>query len=345
MTLTPSLPTLEATGLPAAARRRIQAGMVARAADGTPRTGVLPEHFNALVTGKASMGYDVQPFVAVTSRQSPGVEFVANDGVVDISPAGYAAPLANSRLDVIWVRSRFTIFGDSVNTTEIGLTQGTAATTPILPVIPAGALAIGVAEVKATDTTTATVVIQPPQKYTAMAGGVVSVRTQAELDAWTPADGARAYRIDKKAGYRRGNGAWIPDRAVFFANRGSAQSLSPAGWWVVASAFAAPSLNDIGTWSGTNGTLQVQHAGIYRVGGFVKLAIPSNPMSIQITRNSGAPDVGVVVESFVNSATSSLNASALVSLSAGDVIRLLVFNSDATTVAAAQLSLELVTLT
>ncbi len=223
MALTPSLPTGSPAGLPLIARRRIQAGLVARAADGTPRTGVLPASFGPLVTGKASMGYNIAEFVAVTSRQSPGVEFVANDGTVDLSPTGYAAPTANSRLDVIWVRSRFTGFGDSSDAPEFGITQGAASPTPVKPSLPAGALELAVAEVKATDTTTQTVVITQTHRYTAMAGGVVPVRNEADLNSWNPADGAESYRIDARVGYERVSGSWVR-RQLFKGSRISAST-------------------------------------------------------------------------------------------------------------------------
>ena len=210
MALTPSLPTGSPAGLQLLAERRIWAGAVARAADGTPRTGVLPAHFGPLVTGKASMGYNIAEFVAVTSRQSPGVEFVANDGTVDLSPAGYAAPTANSRLDVIWVRSRFTGFGDASDAAEFGITQGAASPTPVKPSLPAGAFELAIAEVKATDTTTQTVVITQTARYTAMAGGIVPVRNAVELAAWTPANGGRAFRTDLSVPYDRVGDAWVP---------------------------------------------------------------------------------------------------------------------------------------
>lgn len=208
MTLTPSLPTASPAGLPLLAERRIWAGAVARAADGTPRTGVLPAHFDPLVTGKASMGYNIAEFVAVTSRQSPGVEFVANDGTADLSPTGYAAPTANSRLDVIWVRSRFTSFGDSTDAPEFGITQGAASPTPTKPSLPAGALELAVAEVKATDTTTQTVVITQTHPYTAMAGGVVPLRNAAEAAAWSPPNGAQGFRVDLGVPVTRFGGSW-----------------------------------------------------------------------------------------------------------------------------------------
>ncbi|MDF2991465.1 MAG: hypothetical protein K0S37_1979 [Microbacterium sp.] len=215
MALTPSLPTGAPTGLPLTARRRIQAGMVARAVDGTPRTGVIPAHYGPLVTGKASWGYNVAEFVAVTSRELPGVEFVANDGLHDLSPAGYGAPGANSRLDLIWVRCRLSAFGDAANVTEFGIAQGQSNLNPERPLLPAGALELALAEVKATDTTTQTVVITPTHRFTALAGGVVALRSAAEATAWTPADGAQAYRIDTATRCERVAGVWRRQGASF----------------------------------------------------------------------------------------------------------------------------------
>jgi hypothetical protein len=210
--LTATLPTGNPAGLSLVDRRRIQVGMVAKSAAGVARVGVLPTHTNPLVTGKASMGYDLLPFVAVTSRQAGGVEFVSNDGSAPIAPAGYAAPNANSRLDVIWVRSRFTAFGDAANTPEIGLTQGVPNFNPQKPTIPAGALEFAVAEVKSTDETTQTVVITQTVPYTALEGGDVLLRNQAEQDAWAPHDGARAYRLDTDTQIHRADGAWVRDK-------------------------------------------------------------------------------------------------------------------------------------
>lgn len=210
MTLTPTLPTGEATGLSIAGRRRIQAGLVARAADGTPRTGVLPAHFNPLVTGRASvLGYDIAQFVAVTSRQAGGVEFVANDAPTPLVPAVYGPPPANSRLDVIWARPQFEEYTDPGDVPLFGLTQGTAAFAPSKPVIPSGALELAVAEVKSTDTTGATVIVTQTHRYTAMTGGVVAVRNADDLAAWAPADGARAFRHDTQEEFVRESGAWV----------------------------------------------------------------------------------------------------------------------------------------
>ncbi|MDF2919741.1 MAG: hypothetical protein K0S70_3958 [Microbacterium sp.] len=228
MTLTPSFPAGEGdlTGTTAAALRRIQAGQIARAADGTPRAGVIPAHFDALVTGKASMGYDVGPFVAALMRTPGEVEFVANDASTAVTVTGYAAPGANSRLDVIWVRTERTSAGDAANVRRFGITQGTANVNPSKPAIPPGALELAVAEVKATDTTTQTVVITQTAPYTAMAGGVVVLRNAAEAAAWTPANGAQAYRLDTQDELVRESGAWAGG-SVSYTPTWSASGVAP----------------------------------------------------------------------------------------------------------------------
>lgn len=194
MTLTRSFPTQHPSGLPITDTRRVTAGLVVRNADGTPRPGVFPAHANALVTGRASMGYDVAPFLAATSRINTGVELIANDAVTVVATT--AAPASNSRIDVIWVRSQFVQHADANNDVVFGVTQGTAALTPTKPAIPAGALELATAEILSTTTQTSTVVITQTHPYTAGAGGVVWLRNATEQTAFVPPVGTTAWRID-----------------------------------------------------------------------------------------------------------------------------------------------------
>lgn len=208
MTLTKTFPTDRPAGLPVADTRLINAGMVERNTAGVPRVGILPAHYDPLVTGTAGMSYQVAAFNAVTSRSGNGVEFIANDGATSVATT--AAPGANSRIDVIWVRPLFTTYADGSSDPVFGVTQGVAAALPSKPSIPAGALELATAVVLSTTTQTATAVITQTYPYTAAEGGVVCVRNSTELTAWTPADGAHAYRIDNKGLYERVSGAWLP---------------------------------------------------------------------------------------------------------------------------------------
>lgn len=196
MTVTRSLPTQHASGLPLIDERRTTLGLFARNADGSARVGVLPAHTNPIVTGRASMGYDVAAFNAVTARTSAGAEQIANDGTVTVSTT--AAPGSNSRIDVIWVRAQFQVLGDANNDVVLGVTQGTAAVSPSKPSIPAGALELATATIPSTATTTTSsgVVISQTHPFTAAAGGTVLLRSQAEQDAWTPQSGQEAFRLD-----------------------------------------------------------------------------------------------------------------------------------------------------
>lgn len=210
MTLTKTFPTDRPAGLPVADTRLINAGMVECNTAGVPRVGILPAHYNPLVTGTAGMSYQVAAFNAVTSRSGNGVEFIANDGATSVATT--AAPGANSRIDVIWVRSLFTTYADGSSDPVFGVTQGVAAPSPSKPSIPAGALELATAVILSTTTQTSTAVITQTHPYTAMEGGNVPLRNQTEQDAWAPANGATAFRIDTGLMYVRSGDAWTLSR-------------------------------------------------------------------------------------------------------------------------------------
>lgn len=188
MALTDSLPTGDAGGLTVTDERLILSGLVAKNTDGTPRIGVFPSGTAPLVTGRASMGYDVGPFKAATSRTGTGVELLANNAVTTVTTT--AAPSANSRIDVIWVRPQFTANADAGNVPLFGVTQGAAQAVPTKPAIPTGALELATATILSTTTTTGTAVITQTAPFTTAAGGAVPFRTTTEMNAATTlADG------------------------------------------------------------------------------------------------------------------------------------------------------------
>ncbi|KQQ65695.1 hypothetical protein [Microbacterium sp. Leaf320] len=233
MALTRSLPTQHPSGLPITDTRRVLAGLVARNSDGTPRAGVLPAHANPLVAGRASMGYDVAPFIAATSRINTGVELIANDAVTTVATT--AAPAANSRIDVIWVRSQFVQHADANNDVVFGVTQGTAAAVPTKPVIPTGALELATATILSTTTTTATVVVTQTHQYTAAAGGTVRFRTDTDALAWDAIDGSRAYSAASGSTFARVGGAWSVADTGFLIPSASQISAEGGGTITVAS--------------------------------------------------------------------------------------------------------------
>ncbi|MFI8593722.1 hypothetical protein ACIGCK_04740 [Microbacterium sp. NPDC078428] len=208
MTLTGSMPTEDATGLSIDDWRLIQTGMVAKFESGAPRVGVLPAHTDPIVTGTGAMEYSIAEFHAVTSRTGVGVEHVANDGPSTVATT--AAPASNSRIDVIWVRSRFDMYTDSGEyTPEFGVTQGVSSLTPTKPSIPAGALELATAVVTSSDVATSTTVISQTHPYTSAEGGIVPVRNNTELQAWTPRDGSFAVRLDDNWLFQRVGGVWV----------------------------------------------------------------------------------------------------------------------------------------
>lgn len=227
MTLTKTFPTDRPGGLPVADTRLIVAGMVECDASGNPRVGLLPGNYSPIVTGTSGMAYSVGAFQGVTSRSGAGAEFVANDGAVSVATT--AAPGANSRIDVIWVRSLYTTYADGSSDPVFGVTQGTAAASPTKPSIPAGALELATAVVLSTTTQTSTAIITQTAQYTAMAGGVVSLRNQAEQTAWSPSDGAFAYRIDTATLYQRSGGQWVGIASKETA-RGSVTPIAGSGF-------------------------------------------------------------------------------------------------------------------
>jgi len=218
MTLTRSIPTQHPSGVPILDERRVYQGRYARNSDGTARLGVLPAHTNPLVTGRASMGYDIGAFNAVTARTAAGVEEIANDGTVTATTT--AAPGSNSRIDVIWVRAQFgsPVSSDGSNDVVFGVTQGTPAASPSKPAIPAGALELATATVPSTATTTQSsgVVITQTYQYTAAAGGTVLMRNRVELEAWSAPAGATARTLDTDL-------EWV---------RRPAPSAGPLAWYI-----------------------------------------------------------------------------------------------------------------
>lgn len=197
------------------ARRDLE-GTVVRSATGVMRAGVFPDHLNPLVTGQSSMRVAIAEFRAVQTRG--GAVFLANVGV-DTSVILDAAPAANRRIDLIYATMRSTTLGDTEDTPTFGIVKGVAAATPTVPPLPASvstAIPLATVEIPAGATTTqsAGVIITQVYPYTAMAGGIVYVRNQSELKAWTPAAGGAAFNIAENATYLRGPAGWVSSSPV-----------------------------------------------------------------------------------------------------------------------------------
>lgn len=220
MAIQNSFPTGSFTGLPLLDTTKIVAGMVFTDATGAPRQGIFPPataQFN-LVSGTSRLAYRVERFLAVTSRVDGGAELVTNDGPVEIATT--AAPAANARYDVIFVRARRSAEGDDSDLPEIAVRQGATAPVGSLvkPTLPAGALELAsvVVGAGATSTTQTSVTITNTARFTTWNGGIVNVRQESELTS-TPALsavwGARAMSLDTRrvwVFYDR----WYPESGV-----------------------------------------------------------------------------------------------------------------------------------
>lgn len=157
------------------------------------RPGVLPGGATPLVTGTSGMAYSVGAAGFVTSRGvADGYHLFTNDGAVTVGTTGVGStvPAAPStglkRIDIMWVRHPSA--GENADTTSqpvFGVSSGTAASTPVAPTIPTGALELARNEMSAGVTSTAASgnVITQTAPYTAVKGGVVPVRSLAEQEA------------------------------------------------------------------------------------------------------------------------------------------------------------------
>ncbi|WP_025159396.1 hypothetical protein [Leifsonia aquatica] len=242
MTLRAPFPTGDPNGSPLLDSRQALAGLVVADQTGNPRPGVLSPIGPALVTGTATMAYQVIGFRAAGTRQAGGVELIPNDG--SYTTDAVAAPTANSRIEIIYARARFSSLGDGTNTAEIGVARGGAALTPAPPAIPVGAFEIARAVVPSgvTGTNSAGVAITQTTQYTAAVGGAVPARTLDQLKAWTTAPLGQAGMVFADSATTN-NGTWISDGAGGWnASTGVIVSYTPS--WETSVAGSQPAIGN-----------------------------------------------------------------------------------------------------
>ena len=162
------------------------------------RKGVLWDGAGNVVTGAAGMTYNVRACrCVVMSSATQGPIIVPNDASVSIATT--AAPGANSRYDVIWVRQHLVAAdggADSDVIGELGVTQGTAAAAPTVPAIPTGAVELARVVVTSGTTATNTLTIQQTHVWTVANGAPIPVRNATERAALTAVDGLMVCRLD-----------------------------------------------------------------------------------------------------------------------------------------------------
>lgn len=175
-----------------------------------PIAGILDRSQDNLVTGRGdSMSVTVHPFNAVLNRY--GALLIQNDGNVNV-PLD-AAPSANSRIDVVYVKQSETRppMSDGSDVPKFFVAKGVAAATPVAPGVPAGGLALAQVLLPAgvSNTAAAGVVITQTYIGAAMKGDMLRVRTSAQRDSMTMVpDGTLLHNVADGCDYVRKGGKW-----------------------------------------------------------------------------------------------------------------------------------------
>ena len=175
-----------------------------------PIAGILDRSQDDLVTGNSnSMSVTVYPFNAVLNRY--GALLIQNDGNVKV-PLN-AAPSANSRIDVVYVRQNESRppMSDGSDVPTFGVAKGVAAATPVAPSVPAGALALAQVLLPAGVSNTAAGGVVITQTYigAAMKGGMLRVWTSDQRDALTTVpEGTLLHDEADNCDYVRKDGKW-----------------------------------------------------------------------------------------------------------------------------------------
>ena len=165
---------------------------------------------NVVVGMSNRMAVTVRPFQAVLNRL--GALLIMNDG--DVTVPLQAAPSANSRIDVVYVKQREkrAPISDSEDGPIIGVVTGTANLTPVAPRVPDGAVALAQVKVPSgvTNTTASGVVITQVYPFAATRGEELRFRTKGDMDGFAALDGTKAVTLADNAHYVRSGGAWKP---------------------------------------------------------------------------------------------------------------------------------------
>lgn len=236
--------------------RMMDAARVVRTAAGVPRSGVLWTSASTgnVIGSTTSMNVNVVSADFVLSRSaSDGAVIVSNNGAVTV--ALDAAPSANSRIDVVWVKQNDSAaFGDADSRATFGKTTGTAAAQPSKPSIPSGAMELGTVTVPAgaLATNASGVTITNTFQYTALSGSPVRYRTDAAriADAANVSDGTYAYVTS--------GDMWV---------------MRTSGWKPVSSNAASSYVRNPTSWSNSTTTL----------GTVASLVLPTQPYDQQVT--------------------------------------------------------------
>lgn len=192
------------------ARRDMSGLFVCNKTTMLPIAGILDRSQDNLVTGRGdSMSVTVHPFNAVLNRY--GALLIQNDGNVSVQLD--AAPSANSRIDVVYVKQSETRppMSDGSDVPKFFVAKGVAAATPVAPGVPDGGLALAQVLLPAgvSNTTASGVVITQTYIGAALKGDMLRVWTSAQRDALTGApEGALLHNVADSCDYVRKGDKW-----------------------------------------------------------------------------------------------------------------------------------------
>ncbi|AZF98486.1 minor tail protein [Arthrobacter phage Beethoven] len=242
-------------------------GLLVENAPGVPRSGVMENSKTNLVYGSgASLSAVVDPsHYAIHRTQGEGVYSFANEGATTVPLT--AAPVANSRIDLIWVKQNDIAKGDADNLAVVGVEVGTAAATPSAPygTVPAGAMVLAEALVSVGNTLGTQVTFTQVFEYTAARGSTIRVRDLADRNTITsPYLGQQVIRMDRNNHVQRWNGTawkWVSDPERYYADPATFSTTSNTADKVIGIVSAAPT-RTYATVVRVNGRLTVSSAAI-----------------------------------------------------------------------------------
>lgn len=237
--------------------RQMETARIIRNPDNSVRTGQLYGDSNA-VKATSSMAVTVLGDTSwVLSRgKTDGAVILANVGDLQLTLA--AAPSANSRYDVVYMKQNDTEKGDANSLPAVDKVTGTAAASPTVPAAPSGALVLATVLVPAgvASTNASGVVINNTVQQTALNGSPIRYRTVAAMnsDAANVIDGYQAYVKGAGVFFLRGN-QWVRLDADTFVVISQQQG----------STFSQASSTTTGTLGGTSPSYSTSDATVFPI--------------------------------------------------------------------------------
>jgi hypothetical protein len=194
------------------------AAQLVKDASGKARQGAFYDGITNFVTGGATMIYNVSRIaIAQVRSAADGACLFVNDGPITVSVndvgGSLTAPGANSRIDIIYGWQRDFALDGTNSDALVAVKSGTAAVSPVAPVLPVGAVEIARATVGAGITATTSATITNTIPFTAAAGATVVARNLAELglaSGWN--DGVEVLLMDSGMSLLHAAGGWVPSR-------------------------------------------------------------------------------------------------------------------------------------